>query len=227
MSEEQPQAVTTPARKPAVQMTKAMWLEAEALWETGMYELADLSRKFGGIRRESLSRHFSKRGIVKGAKSVAPEVRKAVIDQAKDDIAKRANETRDEHYKWTRDVQRLMMARLAKAAKEGKPFAEALPDLKALETAQRILSGGLGDRMKLTGMDKGEHVGEEVEELVVRGLTEKEVEELRTQKDQVDEDLKDALDPIEETLEETEEIVEEGGGEPAPPPMPEGDPTGA
>ena len=62
-------------------LTPAEWAEAEAKWTSGEYTLSKLEEEYG-IRRETLSRHFKKRGLEKGADSVGKMVRESLKSDA-------------------------------------------------------------------------------------------------------------------------------------------------
>jgi hypothetical protein len=192
-------------------MTAADWAEAEALWMTGEVELKDLSKRFGGIRVETLSRHFAQAGIKKGSAAPAEEIKKKVVEKAvaADSLAGRIKDTRDQCYTWTRTLSMMTMQLLAKARQEEKPVSSTYEDLRAIDLAQRQISQGWKTRSEILKIDKEDPMADELPNLVVRGLTVAEIEAIRNKGIEEDPEAAD-LANMDMGLEE-EELGETGG----------------
>lgn len=193
-------------------MNPTRWAEAEGLWETGEFSLDQLSGRFG-VRRETLSRHFTKRGVRKGSKSAAAQVRAAAVDAAIDvnSAAFRAKETKEDHYRWSKALSHLTMKIITEQVKAGESLGAKLMDLKTVDMAQRILTSACDNRYKVLGLDNNDALGDELPELVFREFTGDEVDLIRNR--QVEEEEEGALTPEELALIESEAEDEEGEAE--------------
>tara|TARA_B100002049_G_scaffold229299_1_gene204886 strand:+ start:5832 stop:6497 length:666 start_codon:yes stop_codon:yes gene_type:complete len=161
-------------------LTPTQWGEAEALWASGEFTLKQLAERFG-VRHETLSRRFTKRGVVKGSKDVATAVRDSIAEAGANDGAElliKIRETKEEHYKWAQMLARLGMAELAAARNKGNPMATAMANLKAIKVAIEICKIAREERWTLLGLDKDVGLDEELPELIIRGLTAEEIARL-------------------------------------------------
>lgn len=167
-------------------LTEAKWTEAEALWSTGEFQLAELSERFG-VRPETLSRRFKKNGVKKGEMPVAEAVKEAVTAAVVDDatvLIARVRETKEEHYKWAKIISGMAMKEVASASKEGKAIASAHPNLKALQTCMQIVDQGYKSRASILGIDGEEDELDQIPELVVSELSQEQIEEMRVAQEQ-------------------------------------------
>ena len=207
-----------PVVKP--RLTPKQWAEAEALWESGEVTLDALAKKFSKDK-SAFAKHFTKRGIVKGAKKeehkkrVAEEVTRAAIDDATV-LAARIRETKEEHYKMAAGLAKLTWAEILKAKQDGVPVATALNNLKSLETAMNVLKKAREERWAVLGLDRPDFVDEEgLPELVISELTAEQIEALRTRDDaDIDFDVDRVIQAGAQQAEDEEgdegDIVEEG-----------------
>lgn len=190
---------------------ESTWAEAEALYATGDFNLADLEEKFG-IRRETLSRRFKKRGIKKGQATVSEQVMEAVAKAAIDDatiIAQRAKESRDESYAWTQILQKMVMKEIADAKRNGKEVMVVGPNVKVLTEAMKLISMGWDTRSKILGLDKEKMESEELPELVISELTQDEIESIRSAQEQGDVPIDEDIADLSDIVDEDEEVDED------------------
>lgn len=211
--------MTTPAVKTPTRMTPRQWAEAEALWEAGEVTLDDLATRFGKDR-SAFVRYFKKHGIVKGSRAAArkEEVKEAVAAAGIDEatvLANRIRETKEDHYKMSSALAKLVWAEVLTAKKDEKPFSAIKDNLKALDNAMNVLMKARMERFAILGLDKDDYVDEDgLPELVISELTAAQIEELRNRDE---EGLEAGTAVIPETLQEEIEdedeedgIVEEG-----------------
>ena len=211
--------MTTPAVKTPTRMTPRQWAEAEALWEAGEVTLDDLAARFDKDR-SAFVRYFKKHGIVKGSRAAArkEEVKEAVAAAGIDEatvLANRIRETKEDHYKMSSALAKLVWAEVLTAKKDEKPFSAIKDNLKALDNAMNVLMKARMERFAILGLDKDDYVDEDgLPELVISELTAAQIEELRNRDE---EGLEAGTAVIPETLqeeiedeEEEDEIVEEG-----------------
>ena len=173
-------------------LTKSQWGEAEALWKTGDFSLAQLGEKFK-ISRESLSRHFTAKGITKGEKTIEDNVRARLEQAAAEDhsvVLNRIRETKEESYTWFRALGRMSVNEIIAAKQNGIPLGNSLNAIRAIEAAQRVVTMAWEGRASVLGLDKDSALDEELPELIVRGMTPEEVMALRTAKKR-DEEMED------------------------------------
>lgn len=211
--------MTTPAVKTPTRMTPRQWAEAEALWEAGEVTLDDLATRFDKDR-SAFVRYFKKHGIVKGSRAAArkEEVKEAVAAAGIDEatvLANRIRETKEDHYKMSSALAKLVWAEVLTAKKDEKPFSAIKDNLKALDNAMNVLMKARMERFAILGLDKDDYVDEDgLPELVISELTAAQIEELRNRDE---ESLEAGTAVIPETLQEEIEdedeedgIVEEG-----------------
>ena len=199
-----------PSAKPRY-LTPKQWAEAEALWESGNVTLDDLVKKFGRAR-STFERHFSKHKVTRGAKAAATKkrVEEVIVKAAVDDamiLAARVRETKEDHYKMSSGIGKLIWREILNAEKAGAPLATALNNIKALKEAATGLKAVREERWAVLGLDRPDAVDpDELPELVISELTADQVQELRDRDHtelEVDADIKDIYDD--------DAVVEEGG----------------
>lgn len=193
-------------------LTEAEWVEIVELWELGEVKLEDLSERFG-ISAPAISKGLKKRGAVKGSKAaakaaaVAAAVVASEIEEAVDTAAerrKRVEETKKQHYEWTTMLAKMAMATIAEAKRAGKPLSAVAGDLKALQSATNIVARARDERYTI--LDMHNEVDEKgLPDLVIRDLTDDEIEDLRSRDDD------GLLTPEIELPTEIEDIIAEGG----------------
>ncbi len=213
--------MTTPAVKTPARMTPRQWAEAEALWESGEVTLDDLASRFDKDR-SAFVRYFKKHGIAKGSKAAErkEEVKEAVAAAAIDEatvLANRIRETKEDHYKMSSALAKLVWAEVLTAKKDSRPFAAIKDNLKALDNAMNVLMKARQERFAILGLDKDDYVDEDgLPELVISELTAAQIEELRNRDEEELEASTTAVIPEDtqdteiDELDDDEEIVEEG-----------------
>lgn len=170
--------------------------------------------------RSAFVRYFKKHGIVKGSRAAArkEEVKEAVAAAGIDEatvLANRIRETKEDHYKMSSALAKLVWAEVLTAKKDEKPFSAIKDNLKALDNAMNVLMKARMERFAILGLDKDDYVDEDgLPELVISELTAAQIEELRNRDE---EGLEAGTAVIPETLQEEIEdedeedgIVEEG-----------------
>ena len=211
--------MTTPAVKTPTRMTPRQWAEAEALWEAGEVTLDDLATRFDKDR-SAFVRYFKKHGIVKGSRAAArkEEVKEAVAAAGIDEatvLANRIRETKEDHYKMSSALAKLVWAEVLTAKKDEKPFSAIKDNLKALDNAMNVLMKARMERFAILGLDKDDYVDENgLPELVISELTAAQIEELRNRDEEGLEAgtavIPESLEEVTEFEEDEDEIVEEG-----------------
>ena len=195
-------------------LTPAEWAEAEAKWTSGEYTLSKLEEEYG-IRRETLSRHFKKRGLEKGADSVGKMVRESLKSDAELRAKARAEKIEDRRTRydgWAYALGQMVMGEVTTAKREGKPLASIEDDLKSLQRASGTLAKCFEISSKALGMEKEEGGEEDIPNLVFGELTPSQVAQLRKEDDEpevIDDDLLESLE--EEALSEAESDFDASG----------------
>lgn len=188
-------ASTVPAKTISkARMTPKLWAEAEALWESGEVTLDDLAKKFSKSRG-TFQRHFKENKIERGSAAEATKaaVKQAVQSSVADDaaiLASRIKETREDHYKMSAAISKLVWSEILTAKQKETPFANIKENLKSLETAMKVIQMARMERFSILGLD-GDSADDDdtLPELVISELTADQIEKMR-QKDESDlEDL--------------------------------------
>lgn len=176
--------MATPTIKSPSRLTPRQWAEAEALWETGEVTLDDLATKFKRDR-SAFIRYFKKHGIVKSSSAAAhkEEIKEAVVAASIDEatvLANRIRETKEDHYKMSSAMAKLVWAEVLTAKKDSIAFSAIKDNLKALDSAMNVLVKARTERFAILGLDKDDYVDEDgLPELVISELTAAQIEELR------------------------------------------------
>lgn len=193
-------------------MTPAEWVEAEAKWTSGEYTLSKLEEEYG-VRRETFSRYFKKRGLEKGADSVGKMIRESLKSDAELRAKARADkieERRNRYDGWAYALGQMVMVEVTKSKREGKPLAVIEDDLKSLQRASNTLAKCFEISSKALGMDHVEAEEDEIPNLVFGELTPSQVAKLRHEDDEpdvIDDEWLEALE--EEAPSELDEDEEE------------------
>jgi hypothetical protein len=175
-------------RKPRVASRKGKRLsasekaEAITLWKLGETTLDELATKFGRNRLTFL-RLFNEEGVTKGEaqqaheKKVAEAVEAAAIGDVAE-VAKRVKETKEDHYKMSQMLSKLVWQLIVDCKKSNKPFLSISGELKALRYASAILKSTREERYALLGLNK-EETGEDKdpEDLVIREISLEEIQQ--------------------------------------------------
>lgn len=202
--------MTTEAEEVRIKVTPAMWAEIEAKWASGEYTLSRLEDEYG-LRRETFSRYFKKKGLAKGADSVGKMVRESLKSDAEIRAKERADKIDDRRNKydsWAFTLGRMAMGQVAEAKSKGTSLAVIEGDLKSIQRASNILAKCFDVSSKALGMDKDEGLADEIPNLVFGELTPNQVAELRKSEepDLIDDDELEALE--EEAAKDAESVLE-------------------
>jgi hypothetical protein len=172
-----------------------------------------------------LQAHFHKHGITKGEKSaaIAAAVKEEVFKEELDDTdltVKRAKDVREAAYSNAVAVENLMMAQLQAVQKDPSQVLKAASAVKMLSLAAAGLERLHDLKWKALGMDRDSVLPDELPELIIRDLTEKELEELQAAQEEEDADSVTLPEDSETHDPEADEIVFETGETNANPPAP-------
>lgn len=196
-------------------MTPAQWTEARAMWASGEFTLEQISEKFA-VTRETLSRRFKKDGVAKGQSQVDKRVEEEIVQQVvsnQDKWAERAEHVRETYYKTAETIRNMNLKVIGDAMKGPGAFS-AQPDLKALGMLISNLEKLRVGQFAITGLDKELAEDDEIPELLVRSLTDSEIQSIRDAQSAPQEDdeieLGDVTPYLEDLAEDEEGLVVEG-----------------
>lgn len=203
------------------QMKPKEWAEAEALWESGNITLAELSKRFGRAE-ETFSRHFASLGIKKGSKQaqsaemVKEEVAKNIADDAKV-LSTRIRESKEEHYKMTTVITKLVMNEVLSAQKSGMPLEAKSNNIKALKDAMSVVKMAREERWAILGMDDPDSINEDdLPELVISEMTAKQIEDMHLAQEKASQDFIDEMEGVlgssSDDEDDENDVVTEGEG---------------
>lgn len=203
----------TSEEKKSKRLSEAEKAKAKAMWEAGTATLEELSVKFG-VDKSNLFRLFKKDGVEKNknVEAVANAAKAAVEQQIINDAlvhAQRVKETKDEHYRMSNAIGKILFAKIINNEKAGIKHGTIAGDIKALKLTMETLEIIQRQKYITLGINPDE-VGDEspLPDLVVQELSVEDIEKIRQEniveddygldmeKDMGDEDLlrKEELD---------------------------------
>lgn len=169
-------------------MTKRLkpseYAEAISLWELGEVTVEDLEKKFG-MRASSWASYFSRNKVKKGsrAKELAEKTKAAVNAAVNLDAelrAKRAFDTKNETYRVTEMLRKLVAATIVEARTKGHPIGSVQNDLKAIKEAAAAIKICREEAFAVLGITiDGEKDKEDIPELTIKQLTPEQITQLQ------------------------------------------------
>lgn len=189
-------------------LTPLQWAEIEAKWKSGEYTLSMLEEEYG-VRPETFSRYFKKKGIAKGSDSVGEMVRESLKSDAELRAKARAEKIenrRSTFDSWAVTLGKLTMSEIAQAKTTKKPLETIEDNIKALQRASTVIQKCFDVSSRALGMDKDDADPDEIPNLVFGELTPQQVEQLQ----RLDEN---SFEEVEEDDSYEEELVKELSGE--------------
>jgi len=173
--------------------------EAVVLWRSGKVTLEDLAKKFKK-RPETMSRLFKRMGVTKGeaVAAAAAEMEKAAAVAAvseTEEILRRIKLARDEHYRMSNGLAKMVWAALVRAHQAGVPFAKLKEDMAALKIASDVIGNSRKELFDILNVEKHDAAltEDELPDLTVRELTTSEIDQLQHQS--MDDGMDDAPAP--------------------------------
>ncbi|MCJ8600999.1 DNA-binding protein [Klebsiella pneumoniae] len=194
-------------------LTPTQWAEAEALWASGEFTLTQLEERFG-VRRETLSRRFKKKGVEKGRDLAGRLVSEALKSDAEIRTRERLDKIenrRDQYDKWAFTIAGLTMREIAEARREERSLTMVEGNIKALQRASVTLNKCWDVASRALNMDKTDTVDDDMPALMFGELTDSQVRQLRAAEEDVEDIAGDEeLEALEEEIVATTIIPEEG-----------------
>lgn len=182
------------AKRKYQRLPPSTWAEICAEWEVGDVTLDELSERFG-VNTRTLQAHFSKNNSIKGAKAalVASAVKAELFErdlEGKDDLVRRAKDTRDSAYKNAVVVESLIMAQLDLVQKDPSQAYKAASSVKLLSLAASGLERLHSLKWSALGLDRNSGISNEMPVLIFRDLSDEEIKAIQ----HGDGDFEDDLD---------------------------------
>jgi hypothetical protein len=201
--------------RPYKRLASSVWAEIRALWETGDVTLAELAARFG-VTTRTLQAHFLKHGTQKGSK--AEELAAAVqaeiftaMELDRDTRVRLGNEALATAYRNAVVLERLVMAQLERAQDSPGEAYKAATAIKTLSLAAAALERVNGIKRSALGLDTFDPTEDETPVLIIRDLTEEDIDRIRSADgDDDDEGPDDHEGPDEEVHEFIEEAPKKG-----------------
>lgn len=190
-----------------VPLTPQQWAEIEELWALGDSTLDELAARYD--RNASyLSRRLSEKGIKKGSKAgvAAQRIKEAVHEDAVKnsvEVLRMVRETKDEHYKFSRTISRIIFKLIADKISKNEPVSTLKDDIRTLKDAQAAIAIGRLERWALLGLDKDETAGEERTTLVIQEMTQEDIAAVRKKQN---EEFDEEIDEVERAIEGIEGV---------------------
>jgi hypothetical protein len=173
--------------KKGKQLSAKEWAQIEELWASGEVTLEDLANDFG-MNPSYLSVALSKRGIEKGSKAdtykemYQEKIQEEMISDAAMNI-RRIHESKDEHYKYSRTIAKLIFTKIAQAVQNHQPISDVKDEIVTLKNAMAALESARASRWAITGLDREPDAGDEIPVLPIEEFTEEELQAIRREQD--------------------------------------------
>lgn len=184
-------------KKPVVRayrrLTPAQWSQIVALWEFGEATIEDLASAYE-VSKTAIKKGLKNRGSIKGCR--AHEVGNAVAEQAKTDAAARVEKItkmKEKYLGWSDLLGKLTMKEVGDAVKDGVPLEQKKNNLVALNKAVANISKLRDENFHLFGLYDDNPDDEELPELIVGEYTAEELDKIRTNFDEIEDELREAL----------------------------------
>ncbi len=164
-------------------LTAKEWAEIQALWGMGETTIDELSKKFG-VSSSKIANGLRDRGVRKGedAAEIQDKVKEIVHQQNMDKVAegvKRADETKDEHYNYSKTLSKLAFNLVAKQVRSGSPLGQVKEDIRVIKDAMAAIQMGRAERFAILGLDRDSNKSDALDTLVIQEMTAEEVELMR------------------------------------------------
>lgn len=164
-------------------LTAKEWAEIQALWGMGDVTIDELSKKFG-VSSSKIANGLRDRGVRKGedAVEIQEKVKEIVHQQTMDKVAegvKRADETKDEHYNYSKTLSKLAFNLIAKQVRSGAPLGQVKEDIRVIKDAMAAIQMGRAERFAILGLDRDSNKNDVLDTLVIQEMTAEEVELMR------------------------------------------------
>lgn len=187
------------------------WTEIEVLWARGNHTLKELSEKYGP-RVETISAKMKARGISKGQDSerVKEEFETAIEAKQRKFLEARADHianTKEDLLKIIKTITYGVAKVYSDARSNNEPLGLHLNTIKAHKEAIAAVKVGREEMFEILGYNPSEIELEDLPELVVRGMTEQETQEIRDQqaKDKTEADELAGFDGVMPEFEDPED----------------------
>ena len=182
-TEETPVVEATDEDGKAKRLTPREYARAKTMYQSGEYSLAEISDTVG-VSASALSRRFKRDTVERGsdAKKVSAAVKRAIEKTSAanaEELASTAHDIKMLALKSIKLFNTKAYSDVAKAVRDNKPLGEILNDLKALETASKIVAANYGTGARILGLDRDINPDDELPELQIHIMTENDVAELR------------------------------------------------
>lgn len=140
------------------------WLQIVALWEQGDTTLQELGEMFNR-NAPNLAKKLKEAGVKKGSrkKEFEERVKEKVEKDMKRDIdivIERANSTKDDHYKWAKEISEEVVKLAKTVATTTEDIAIHGNKIRTLKDALVALEKGQMQRNIALGLDKGDIIDE-------------------------------------------------------------------
>lgn len=193
-----------------------------AMWETGEYTAEEIAKELG-VPVVLVRSHIDNNGLKKGQRS--DEIQQAVMNKTKEFaeqeatlVASRIRETKEDHYKMSMALAKLVWKEIIDCNKAKSPFSSIRSNLAALELASRTLANCRSERWTVLGLDKDNSNVDKLPELILTELTADQIEQIRNYQEEdslelPDEELNRQFAERNSIVDTDTEVVEENVGE--------------
>jgi hypothetical protein len=169
------------SRKKYVRLKPEIWVEIDALWQSGGYTLEELAARFA-ITERALQYHFKREGVVKGAlaEAIAVAAHQAVVQDEIGDHEKRVVQSRMARAEAMADsdrIQSLLRQQVLAIALDSAQAFKLFSAIKALNVATLTLERL--QSIKTTALAIEPREGEELPVIQFLDLSDEDIKEIQ------------------------------------------------
>jgi nucleotidyltransferase/DNA polymerase involved in DNA repair len=157
--------------------------EAIAIWRAGTMTLEELAKKFK-VNKRTLTRLFEREGVKKNeneenTKKIVEDALEANLKKEAAIYAERVKDTKEEHYKMSNTLAKLVFSKVVKVEKEGKAVSTIAGDVKALQLAMATIRMAREERYATLGI-RADDVAEDkpLPDLIIQELSVEDIQEM-------------------------------------------------
>jgi predicted DNA-binding protein YlxM (UPF0122 family) len=190
-------------------LTATDYTKAATMWASGDYTLDELSEKFD-ITPTALHRRFKREGIEKGQsrQKLNDAIEQSMDNQANKkaaELIEMASQVKELHLKGSQMLSRRLLYEINQATKDGKRLASIRDDIRAIQDASKTLEANYRISERVLRLDREETPDDEIPELIVRRMTDSDVQIMRDAQSQEIEEMTSGFDSDDVTSEQLED----------------------
>lgn len=174
--------------------------KAAKMWASGDYTLDELSEKFD-ITPSALHRRFKKEKIEKGEarQKLQDAISQSMETKAKEkaaELIEMASRVKELHLKGTNSLSQRLLYEIKVATENKQPLASIRDTIRAIQDASKTLQTNYQTVERILRLDREETPDDEIPDLVVRRMTDVDVQRMRDAQSREIEEMTSGFDGV-------------------------------